>query len=362
MDESNYSCTQCGAELKFQPGTHEIICPYCNHSNAIAVVEDDVGEQDFQKVLAAIMGQQETYNVTTVSCTRCGGSTHLDTHVAATECAFCGAAVSRGQQSQRLLKPQSILPFKITQQESFAAYKNWLKKLWFAPNKLKTYAHGEHTVKGVYLPHWTYDSVTHTRYTGQRGEYYYVNERYTTKDADGNTVTKTKRVRKTRWYPASGRVMNTFDDVLIVASESLPRTYVEKLEPWDLPSLVSFDEQFTSGMTTESYTVDIEQGFEEAKGKMEPTIKDTIRRDIGGDTQRINHFSVRYDDISFKHILLPVWISAYRYKDKIYRFVVNARTGEVQGERPWSVVKIAAAVIAGLILVGGIAYYIVQNQ
>jgi len=313
-------------------------------------------------MLATLKEQQETYEVATVSCSSCGGTTNLDAHVAAAECVFCGSTIRRDPASRRLIKPQSILPFKITQKESFQAYKNWLKKLWFAPNKLKKFAHGEQSIRGVYLPHWTYDAATHTRYTGQRGEYYYVSETYTTTDSEGKSVTKKRRVRKTRWYPASGQVTNAFDDVLIVASESLPRKYVAKLEPWDLPALVGFDASFTTGMQTESYTVDIEQGFEEAKDKMEPTIKDTIRRNIGGDTQRIDHFSVAYNNISFKHVLLPVWISAYRFKDKVYRFVVNARTGEVQGERPWSKIKITLAVIAGLILIGGIAYFIAQQQ
>ena len=362
MEDSQFACTQCGADLKFEPGTHQIVCPYCNHSNEIETGKDATGEQDYLQILAELKAQQETYEVATVACPSCGGTTQMDAHVETTECAFCGTSIRRAEENQRLIKPQSILPFNVTKSESFQAYKTWLKKLWFAPNKLKKFAHGESALQGIYLPHWTYDSITHTRYTGQRGEYYYVNERYTATDSEGNTVTKTKRVQKTRWYPASGQVSNSFDDILVVASESLPHKYVAQLEPWDLPALVSFDDSYTAGMKTESYTIDVEQGFEHAKNMMEPSIKDSIRRDIGGDTQRIHHFSVVYDAVSFKHILLPVWISAYRFKNKVYRFLVNARTGEVRGERPWSAVKIALAVISGLLLIGGIAYYVAQNQ
>ncbi|MBV9774716.1 MAG: hypothetical protein JO040_12240, partial [Gemmatimonadetes bacterium] len=76
--------------------------------------------------------------------------------------------------------------------------------------------------------------------------------------------------------------------------------------------------------------------------------------DIGGDEQRIHSTDTRYDDVTFKHILLPVWISAYRYREKVYRRLVNARTGEVQGERPWSWIKIALLVlfVAALVIVG----------
>ncbi len=62
-------------------------------------------------------------------------------------------------------------------------------------------------------------------------------------------------------------------------------------------------------------------------------------------------------DETFKHILLPIWMAAYKYGGKSYRFVVNAQTGKVQGERPWSAWKITGAVIAGLIVAGALAYY-----
>ena len=95
---------------------------------------------------------------------------------------------------------------------------------------------------------------------------------------------------------------------------------------------------------------------------MGPRIDDTIRRDIGGDVQRISSKSTVYTDITFKHILLPVWISSYTYKDKVYRFLVNAQTGEVQGERPWSVWKITFAVLGGLALAGAIYAAFMYSQ
>lgn len=117
---------------------------------------------------------------------------------------------------------------------------------------------------------------------------------------------------------------------------------------------MSYYSRYVLGFKSETYTVDLETDFLNTEQQMEPTIRQTIRRDIDDSTQRIHHFKSNHSDITFKHILLPVWISAYRYQEKIYRFVVNARTDEVQGERPWSVVKIAAAIIGGLALIGGI--------
>jgi hypothetical protein len=90
---------------------------------------------------------------------------------------------------------------------------------------------------------------------------------------------------------------------------------------------------------------------------MEDRIRSSVRSDIGGDTQQITTLSTEYNDITFKHILLPLWISAYRYNNKVYRFTINARTGEVQGERPYSAIKIALLVIAIIGIIVGIVYW-----
>jgi hypothetical protein len=97
--------------------------------------------------------------------------------------------------------------------------------------------------------------------------------------------------------------------------------------------------------------VNLEEGFSKAEVRMESEIDRSIRRHIGGDEQRIQWKSTSYDRITFKHILLPVWISSYRFRDKVYQFMVNARTGEVQGGRPWSKGKIAMAVLAAAIII-----------
>jgi hypothetical protein len=203
---------------------------------------------------------------------------------------------------------------------------------------------------GVYLPYWTYDSQTRTRYRGQRGKYYYENVSYT--DGQGNR--KTRRERRTRWYPCSGKVEVPFNDVLVCASKGLPRPMVETLEPWDLGDLKPYRPAYLSGFIAERYAIDLKEGFKVAEGRMEPVIRKTCRRDIGGDDQRVLSMSIAHDKVTFKHCLLPLWISSFRYNEKVYRFIVNARTGEVAGERPWSWIKITLAVLAVLALIAGI--------
>jgi len=350
----HFPCAQCGADLAFAPGTDRLVCPYCGAENEVAPMEGTVAERDFRAALAALAGQHETIEAITAKCTNCGAETTLPPNVTADFCAFCGAPLVLQGASTRLMKPEGVLPFKITEAEAKEAFRKWIAGLWFAPNALKAQAKTQRRLAGLYIPHWTFDARTETGYTGRRGEWYYTTETYTTTE-NGKPVTRTRQVRHTRWYPASGHVTNTFDDLLVTASTTLPEVWRPKITPEEWPALVPYRDDYLAGFRTEHYTVELEQGFEIAQGLMQPAIDTSIRHDIGGDEQQILHKATTYEDVTFKHILIPVWLATYRFKEKPYRFAINARTGEVHGERPWSAVKIALTVLAVLLIIVGIA-------
>jgi len=344
--------------VDFSPGSASLKCPYCSHETPIPQSEEEIQELDFHSYLQNASQEEEQAEVTTVKCETCGAESSLDPSVTSEECPFCGANIVTESQSTRLIRPKSLLPFKVTLQQANDAFRSWLKGLWFAPNKLKTFAQSTERLKGVYVPYWTYDCSTTCYYRGERGEHYYETETYETEE-DGETVTKTRQVRRTRWHSVSGVVWNWFDDVLVLASETLPRRNTEELEPWDLENLVPFGDEYLSGFRAESYQVDLAEGFERAKKIMQPEITDTVGDDIGGDEQRIHSMRVRHDNVSFKHILLPIWISAYRYQDRAYRFLINGRTGEVQGERPYSWIKITLTALAAAAAIAAAWYFLV---
>ncbi len=348
-------CNGCGANLTFEPGTATLACQYCGAKNEIKVEHTVVEEIDFEKFLSDNQPEDSLHEVNAVNCMNCGATTTLKPDVTSDTCPFCATAlIVKNATSTKLIKPKYLLPFKIERKKASELYVKWLGGLWFAPNDLKQNAQDTaDKLVGVYLPFWTYDSDTSTDYTGERGTYYYVTESYT--DSKGNS--QTRQVQRIAWASASGNVDNNFDDVLVCASPSLPQKLSSALEPWDLKELSGFDERFLSGFKTESYRIDIKTGFETAKTFMRSTIENSVRKDIGGDQQRISSLNTTYNDITFKHILLPVWISAYRYNEKVYHFMVNARTGEVQGERPYSVIKIALAAIAGLAVIAVIWFF-----
>ena len=349
-DTSTFPCGSCGASLQFQPGTKSLICQYCGHENLIAESDETIDELDFLSALSQGRESDETMQESTIQCQNCAAQFSLDPNIQSDECPFCGTTIVTEPKTASHLKPKSLLPFKLNESEAREAFRRWLSKLWFAPNKVKQYARQDHGLNGMYVPYWTYDADTATRYRGMRGR------RYTTTVGSGKNR---RTVTRIRWTPVSGDVSRFFDDVLVLASNSLPRKQTEKLEPWDLENLVPYTDSYLSGFRSETYQVDLEGGFGMAKQVMDRTIRGDVRRDIGGDAQRITWMSTRHSGVTYKHILLPIWCAAYRFQDRAFRFVVNARTGEVHGERPWSWIKIAAAVIGAAVLAGG-GYFVFE--
>lgn len=347
-----FPCTQCGASLEYAPDAEMLRCSHCGHENHIETAPEPIVEQDFRQTLRELARAAPTGSSVTLHCDSCGASFSFEAATHAGQCPFCGAPVVAKTEQHRQLRVQALLPFKITRDQARWAFRQWLGKLWFAPGSLKEYARNDARLSGMYVPYWTYDADTATNYQGERGDDYQVRESYRTME-NGQEVERVRMVTKTRWRPVAGRVTRFFDDVLVLASRSLPRAVTERLEPWDLAKLTPYQEEYLSGFQSEMYQVNLDQGFERAREIMAVTIRRDIERDIGGDHQRIHAADTRYDAIRFKHILLPVWMSAFRFRAKTYRFVINGRTGEVQGERPYSPWKIAFAILLAAALLGG---------
>ncbi len=349
-----FACGKCGARLDYAPGTDTLMCTHCGHANAIAAAGQPVEELDFSEHLRVAEAKSEHIEPVVVRCGACAAEVMRPADVVSFACPFCGTAIITQAHSAHLIRPRSLLPFKVAHNDARERFRAWVKSRWFAPSSLKTQSYVDAAIRGVYLPYWTYDTRTTTRYTGQRGDAYYVPV-VTTSMVGGKLRTRTTMQRRIRWTGVSGAVDNAFDDLLVAASRSVPREHTRVLEPWDLAALVPYSDEYVSGFVAESYQIDLKQGFESAQAMMKPTIESTIRSNIGGDEQRIGDYRIVYHAITFKHLLLPVWISAYRHMNKVYHFYVNARTGEVSGQRPWSYWKITGAVLAGLAMAGVIA-------
>ncbi|MEL6234400.1 MAG: primosomal protein N' (replication factor Y) - superfamily II helicase [Pseudomonadota bacterium] len=353
-----FPCPACGSDMRYSAHEDHLTCPHCGTTSPRPEhgpwETGTVEEIDYLATLAGARDGAEMEETRTVHCTSCGADVEFEPHIHAAECPFCASPIVTDTGVNRHIKPWGILPFLIEERAAREGMKKWLGSLWFAPSGLKDYARAGRPMQGIYAPYWTYDADTASDYRGERGDAYYVTQRYT--DSEGKS--KTRRVRKIRWRRASGRVVRFFDDILVLGSKSLPKKYTDRLAPWDLSALVTYSPSYLAGFRAEAYTIDLEEGFAEATQVMQEQIRRDVRRDIGGDEQRIHDVRTQTKDITFKHILLPVWMAAYKYRGKTYRFIVNGRTGAVQGERPYSAWKIAVAVVLALLVAAGIGYVV----
>ncbi|MDQ7070152.1 MAG: TFIIB-type zinc finger domain-containing protein [Rhodobacterales bacterium] len=363
--EHRFPCDHCGADFRFAPAQGLLICDHCGNQQPL---DDDTAqppptaiiEQDFRAALRAQTDDTPNDDIEetrVLTCPNCAAQVEFDGANFAAECPFCATPVVTDTGLHRHIKPRGVLPFALEERDARKAMTDWLGKLWFAPNGLQEYAAKGRKLNGIYVPYWTYDADTKTRYSGERGTIYYV-----TRTVTRNGKQVQERVQKIRWNSTSGRVARWFDDILVLASKSLPKRYTDALEPWDLSALEPYRPEYLAGLRAEGYTVQLEEGYTQALAIMENTITRDIKFDIGGDRQRIHSRDTKINDVTFKHILLPVWLAAYKYRGKSYRFVVNGQNGRVQGARPYSAWKIAFAVTLGLAVAAGIGFFIAQNQ
>lgn len=346
VEDHRFPCPACGSALRFAPGAGRLTCAHCGNEEPVPETRGAIPELDLRAAAALPPAEMEEMRI--AACANCGANVEFDEDLHAKECPFCAAPIVTGTGLHRHIKPQAQLPFLVTEDEARSAMQGWLRRLWFAPSDLRRHARAERAMQGVYVPYWTYDAETRTDYTGQRGRVHYENRPVRTM-VKGRSRMVTQRVARVAWTPVRGRVARRFDDVLVLGSRSLPKSFTDALAPWDLSALSAYDPRYLAGFRAEGYGVPVEEGYAEAKAMMNEIIEADVRRDIGGDRQRVGALETEVGALSFKHVLLPVWMAAYRFRGRSFRFVVNGRTGAVRGERPYSRVKIALAILAALI-------------
>ena len=341
--------------MRFEPAGGRMVCDHCGNVEMVEGLTREVvaiRELDFRAAIEARLPDAEIEETRVSRCPNCGALVELPDVTHATQCPFCATPVVTDTGLNRHLKPRGLVPFALDEVQARAAMTEWLGRLWFAPNGLSEYARKGRRMQGVYVPYWTFDARTRSAYRGERGT---VHTTYKTVVRDGKR--QTVPVQTVRWHPASGRVARDFDDVLVLASKSLPKAHTDALMPWDLSRLEPYRPEFLAGFSAEAYQVELAEGFTEARGFMDRVIERDVKFDIGGDRQRVHQVETEVSDVTFKHVLLPVWVAAYKFRGESYRFVVNGQTGRVQGERPWSAWKIAFAVILGLLVAAVLGYF-----
>ena len=247
-----------------------------------------------------------------------------------------------GSTGKDTLAPNGVVPFKVTEDDASKLFKAWIKKKWFCPKLAKESARAD-AFSGVYLPYWTYDTQTLTTYKAQFGRDRRVK----------NNQGETKIV--TDWYRTSGTYSEFIDDQLVLATNRHNSGILKRIEPFNTADNKTYKPEYVAGFTAERYSIGLKDGWEKAKSaihsRLSNAIRNKIRHEKNADHVKDLRMSTVYSNITYKYLMLPIWVSSFKYNGKVYQFMVNGQTGKVAGKTPisvWKVVITIAAVLAAL--------------
>ncbi|HKR63780.1 MAG TPA: zinc ribbon domain-containing protein [Thermoanaerobaculia bacterium] len=341
-----FPCEGCGADLRWEPGVTAMVCPYCGTKKEVVPSLDIVREKAVDAALRAPRDLGWGAERKVMVCKRCGAHTTLDPHVAASACAFCGTtAVVEAPPNPNVVRPEGLLPFRVSREHALQSFRAWLSKLWFRPSDLKRAAHTTGT-QGAYIPFWTFDAATFSQWTAEAGYHYYVDVQVR---ENGRMVTR--REQRTRWEPASGSLQLFFDDVPVPASRGIDASLVREIEPFPTADLTPYEPSYLSGFLAEENAVDLDEALGTAKSRMSDDIRSACASKVPGDTHRNLDVHTVFSALAYKNALLPIWIAAYDYHGKPYRYLVNGVTGKCTGTAPWSIAKVTLTILTILTIV-----------
>ncbi len=347
-EETDRKCPDCGGTMDFDPGTGGLSCPYCGHTEEIAAPKEQraARELDFsqaEKTGNCNWGQAKKV----VICKSCGAESVYDALEIANECPYCGSNQVMEEKDKDTLAPGGVCPFKLDKKQAGARFKNWLKHRWFCPKEAKEKARPE-AFKGVYLPAWTFDSETSSRYRARYG-------------IDRVIKTKDGARTETDWYSTNGTYREFIDDQVVFGSQRYDQALLNQIQPFDTAHNLEYKPEYVAGFAAERYSLGLKDAWERAKDlisrRLRGNVEQKIYREKHADHVSQLHMDTSFSDITYKYLLLPVWISSFTYQGKVYHFMVNGQTGRVGGRTPVSWIKVALTVLF-VILFMALVYYL----
>jgi hypothetical protein len=347
-----HACPACGAQAEWNPGKRKLMCPFCGTESPYALDADTgkIQEIDLVRALREIPDEERGWNTErrSVQCQSCKAVMVYDPARVGQNCEFCGSpALVDYQEVKSPIRPQSLLPFKVSQTQVRDSIKRWYASKWFAPSALKSKALVDQ-IKGLYIPYWTFDAQVHCPWEAEAGYHYYVNEEY--RDSQGKS--QVRRVQKTRWEYASGQLDHFFDDEPVPGTKGVDMNLLRQVEPFPTTTeLVPYDTAYLSGYVVEHYQIVLVDAAKHSREAMHDQLMALCGAQVPGDTHRNLRISPQYSGETFKHILVPIWLLSYTFGRRTFQVIANGYTGVIAGAYPKSAWKIFFVVMAVLLVI-----------
>src|SRR6188508_1436381 len=268
-----FACPACGAQAEWSPAKQKLICPFCGTESPYQINPSSgaIEEIDLVKTLRELPDSLRGWQAEkrSVRCQSCRAVMVFDPSRVAQNCEFCGSpALVDYKEIKDPISPQSLLPFRVADTAVREQIRRWYASKWLAPNALKSRALVD-TVKGVYIPYWTFDAQAVCPWDAEAGHYYYTTETY--RDSKGNT--QTRQVRHVRWEPASGVVEHFFDDDPIPGTRGVSHDLLRQVEPFPTNELVAYNTSYLSGFIVEHYQVVLLEAAQASEAQMTETLR-----------------------------------------------------------------------------------------
>lgn len=343
QDVKQTQCPGCGAAMQYDPAVGALVCAFCG--SKVQIVTERAVERKLK--LGLDNGIKWSNETRAYRCSKCGAVSVFDKAEFSSKCPFCGSPTTVDLGDIEGVRPNAVIPFSVTEENARAAYRKWISSRAFAPRAFKKKKNLLQSTRAIYMPSWTFDSRTTSKYTATVGTYYYV----TVHTKDGVI-----RERRVRYSSASGMLSKMFDDVLVFSGKEMTAAQFNKLCPYNTTQAVEYQNGYMAGFSAEHYSLSLSDGWERAQTKMQQVIRQAIEADLlkRYDVVQTINFNTNYAGNTFKYVLLPTYVCHTEYKKKNFKSFVNGVTGKVAGLYPKSPGKITGLVFGILLALAGI--------